>query len=140
MNVVDAWQAILEREHAALYGYGIVGARLGPDAEGGVRAAMSAHETVRDRAIAAIESLAATPVPAAPAYTTTDSSSDSTPRQLAGAIEIDCAATYLQLIGSDDDAANAQSRTKQIAAKWLQDAAQRQWQWTGEIAAWPGFN
>ena len=43
MNAVDAWQAVLESEYAALYGYGIVGARTRTDEEGGVRAAMTAH-------------------------------------------------------------------------------------------------
>ena len=28
MNAVDAWQAVLESEHAALYGYGILGGRV----------------------------------------------------------------------------------------------------------------
>ena len=149
MNVVDAWQAVLEREYAALYGYGIVGARLsvdnqgdeqGGDEEGSVRAAMKAHAMVRDRSIAAIQSLGGTPVPAAPAYTTENSSDDRTPRQLATAIEVECAYTYLLLIGADPVTASEQTRTKQVATKWLADAAKRQWEWSGEIPAWPGFS
>jgi len=148
MNVVDAWQAVLEREYAALYGYGIVGARLNVDKQGdeqgdeqgSVRAAMKAHAMVRDRSIAAIQSLGGTPVPAAPAYTTEDSSDDRTPRQLATAIEVECAYTYLQLIGADGVPASEQTRTTQVASRWLHGAAKRQWEWSGEIPAWPGFS
>jgi hypothetical protein len=78
-------------------------------------------------------------VPAAAAYSTAGTSADSPPRQLAAAIEADCAFNYLQLVGSDDVPLDERSLAKQIASKWLQDAARRQWQWSGEIVAWPGF-
>jgi len=154
VNAVDAWRAVLEREYAALYGYGIVGGQINAeqsDEQVSVRAALRAHALMRDRAIAALESSGTTPEPGAPAYSAPGSSTGSaqrTPRELAAAIEVDCAFAYLQLIGSDtvtggadaDEDADAHTRTKEVAARWLQEAAHRQWQWSGAIIAWPGFS
>jgi len=64
-----ALREALAAEHVAVWGYGVVGAELGPDADGPAAAAEGAHRDVRDRLVALLEERAADPVPAQAAYT-----------------------------------------------------------------------
>ncbi|HET6359230.1 DUF4439 domain-containing protein, partial [Streptomyces sp.] len=48
MSTLDAIQAALAAEHAAVYGYGVVGGRIGEAREAEVRAAYAAHRARRD--------------------------------------------------------------------------------------------
>ena len=70
---LDALQATLAAEHAAVYVYGLLGSRTSqasePDLYVALRAAYEAHRERRDTLIGEIAALAATPTPAAPAYT-----------------------------------------------------------------------
>ncbi len=66
---IEAFSAALAAEHAAIFGYGVVGAHLvGPD-EALARTAEAAHRDRRDAVSLRIAANNATPIPAAPAYT-----------------------------------------------------------------------
>ena len=64
-----ALAAVLTAEHAAIFGYGVVGGHLDNAGKQTVRRADSAHRTRRDALIARLVSTSATVPPAAPAYT-----------------------------------------------------------------------
>jgi Domain of unknown function (DUF4439) len=66
---VEAFSAALAAEHAAIFGYGVVGAYLVGPAEIEARAVESAHRDRRDAVSLRIAAANATPIPAAPAYT-----------------------------------------------------------------------
>jgi hypothetical protein len=58
----------LAAEHTAVWGYGVVGDALGPDARAAVTAGETVHRDVRDRLTALLEDRKADPVPAKAAY------------------------------------------------------------------------
>ena len=64
-----ALRAVLAAEHAAVWGYGVVGAALPPDARPGAVAADVAHRDVRDRLATLLDDRGAEPVLAEGAYT-----------------------------------------------------------------------
>ena len=64
-----ALREVAAAEHAAVWGYGTVGAALPEDAREPARAAEVAHRDVRDRLVALLESRGAEPVPRAAGYT-----------------------------------------------------------------------
>ncbi|MGV9632289.1 DUF4439 domain-containing protein, partial [Streptomyces sp. NPDC003487] len=47
-QVIEALQAALAAEHAAVYGYGVVGGRIGETRRAEARAAYAAHRARRD--------------------------------------------------------------------------------------------
>ncbi len=58
----------LAAEHAAVWGYGVVGAALGSDARAAAGTAVEAHRTVRDRVTALLAGRKGDPVAAEGAY------------------------------------------------------------------------
>ena len=64
-----AVRASLAAEHAAVWGYGSVGAALPPEAREPAAAGEVAHRDVRDRLVALLESRGADPVPREAGYT-----------------------------------------------------------------------
>jgi hypothetical protein len=67
-SVADVLADLLADEHAAVYAYGLLGARL-PDAERRLaRTAFDAHRAVRDLLRGRLVALGATPAPPHPAY------------------------------------------------------------------------
>jgi hypothetical protein len=134
-TAVDALQAALAGEHAAVYGYGVVGARVVSSADR--RAATAAFDTHRQRRSTLttwIEATGATPVPAAAAYelggpVTTPAQA----RALAARIETGVAATYADLV------ATSTGSTRSTVAAWLSDAAVRQTAWSGRPQTFPGL-
>src|SRR3984957_14306046 len=65
---VAALQGALAAEHAAVYGYGIVGAMLTGREQPDARSDWTAHQVARDTLEAMLTRLGATPVAASPAY------------------------------------------------------------------------
>ncbi|MGR7023363.1 ferritin-like domain-containing protein [Geodermatophilus sp. URMC 62] len=59
----------LAAEHAAVWGYGVVGAALPPDARAAAEEGELAHRDVRDRLAALLDERGADPVPAEAGYT-----------------------------------------------------------------------
>src|SRR2546423_1377019 len=64
----DALAAALAAEHAAIFGYGVVGARLTGAATGQAREAESAHRARRDKLVVQLTKAGTTPPAAPPAY------------------------------------------------------------------------
>lgn len=102
---LEAMQAALAGEHAAVYGYGVIGGRLqtSTPAQERASAAYTAHRTRRDALVAKITAAGQTPVQAAPGYeiatTVTD---ESTAGTLAIKIERRCAVLYATVIAVAD--------------------------------------
>jgi hypothetical protein len=63
-----ALRAALAAEHTAIWGYGVVGAALGPDGRAPAVAAEGAHRDVRDRVSALLAARSADPVREQPGY------------------------------------------------------------------------
>ena len=136
MSALDALQVVLAGEHAAVYGYGIVGARLvgQPDE----RAAINGYDTHRARR-AAVEVLVtqagAQPTPAAAGYDLGGPVFNAEQaRALAARIEQGAARTYADLTGSSTGSLRA------VGAGWLADAAVRAASWSGRPETFPGLS
>jgi hypothetical protein len=63
-----ALREALAAEHAAVWGYGVVGAALGLDGRASAEVSETAHRDVRDQVTALLEERNADPVPAQAAY------------------------------------------------------------------------
>lgn len=133
MADIAALQDALAVEHAAVFGYGIVGGRLGP-VDALARESYDVHRQRRDELIAAVVGAGATPTPAAAAYepespvVTTRQA-----RELAAAIEAQCATAYVALVETGD------SQWRRTGAAWLRDSAVRAYRWSGDVVALPGL-
>ena len=134
---LDALQATLAAEHAAVYVDGLLGSRTSETAEPDLylelRAAYEAHRDRRDSLIGEIAALAATPVAAAPAYTP-PAGLDTTDGRYAAALAIErgCASTYAALVG-----VTTGSRWLEAIAL-LNDAAARELSFRGTPEIFPG--
>jgi hypothetical protein len=64
----SALAAALNAEHAAIFGYGVVGAHLDNAGKETARKADTVHRARRDALVARLASQSASPAPAAPAY------------------------------------------------------------------------
>ncbi|MEW1548503.1 ferritin-like domain-containing protein [Streptomyces tsukubensis] len=129
-----AVQAALAAEHAAVYGYGVVGARIGTARQPEARAAHTAHRARRDALIRAVRDLGGTPVAAAPAYALPFPVPDAAAAgRLAAHLEDRTAGACSDLVR----AARGPLRTEAAAA--LREAAVRSVRWTGTGVAFPGL-
>ncbi|MBC6461478.1 ferritin-like domain-containing protein [Actinomadura sp. HBU206391] len=135
--MVPALQAALAAEHAAVYGYGVLGARLRGAQRQNARDVWDAHRAKRDRLSSFIITQKADPVAAAAAYrlpirpTTTTSAV-----QLAAALEDHVLAAYLGLAGVADP------KVRRFAAQGMQEAINRSVRWLGSAptSAFPGMS
>ena len=95
-------EALVEAEHAALYGYGVLGARLDDPTRSAARAATTAHRSARDRVAAALRDLGAEPPAAEVAY---DVSVGGQQDALALAVRLEAGLGVLfrDLVGSTDE-------------------------------------
>ncbi|MFJ4437484.1 ferritin-like domain-containing protein [Streptomyces sp. NPDC088923] len=129
-----AAQAALRAEHAAVYGYGVVGGRVAATRRDDARAAYDAHRARRDALERDVTDLGGTPEPAAAAYTLPFAVPDAAAAlRLAGALEERVAAVYADLVR----AASGQRRADAAAA--LREAAVRAVRWGGDGVAFPGL-
>jgi hypothetical protein len=65
---VAGLQSALAAEHAAVYGYGIVGAMVTGAEQADARTDWTAHQVARDTLVTMLTRLGATPVAASPAW------------------------------------------------------------------------
>ncbi|MDH6579666.1 ferritin-like domain-containing protein [Kitasatospora sp. MAP5-34] len=134
-SAVNALQAALAAEHAAVYGYGVIGGHLpaGPQHDDG-RASYTAHQARRDAWQRLLTTDGATPAAAAPGYqlpfavATPASAGD-----LAVHIEAQLTAVYADLV----EAATGPLRLDAAAA--LREAALNARHWGGNLPALPGL-
>ncbi|MEV6941324.1 ferritin-like domain-containing protein [Streptomyces sp. NPDC051172] len=131
---LKALQAALAAEHAAVYGYGVVGGRIRPGRRTEARAAYDAHRARRDALTREVRDLGGTPVAAAPGYVLPFPVPDSAAAvRLATELEDRVAGVYSDLVR-----ATAGER-RRAAAGALREAAVRAVRWSGESVAFPGL-
>ena len=139
MSVLDpvaALQAALAAEHAAVYGYGVAGARLRGAAQTSARTLWDAHRATRDRLAAMIGARHAVPVAAAAAYRLpVRITSPRTAAACVATLEERLAAAYLGLVGVDD------MRLRTLGVQSMQEAVMRAVRWRGgpPRSAFPGL-
>ncbi|MEU0895727.1 ferritin-like domain-containing protein [Streptomyces massasporeus] len=129
-----ALQAALAAEHAAVYGYGIVGGRIGDGKRTEARTAYDAHRARRDALVREVKDLGGRPVAASAGYALPFQVPDSAAAvRLAAELEDRVAGVYADLVR----AADGGRRT--LAAEALREAAVRAVRWRGESVAFPGL-
>jgi hypothetical protein len=134
-SALAAAQAALAGEYAALYGYGVVGARVGAGRRSDAQAAYEAHRVQRDILTRAVQSLGAEPVAAAPAYALPFPVPDQAAAvRLAAYLEDRIAGSYADLVRT------ARGDLRRNAAAALRDAALRTVRWRGSGVAFPGLS
>lgn len=132
--VLAAAQAALAAEHAAVYGYGAVGGRVGAGRMREARAAYDAHRAARDALVRTVTGLGGTPVAAAAAYVLPFAVPDR-----AAAVRL---AAYLEerVAGAYGDLTRAGTGSvRRDAAAGLRAAAVRAVRWSGGSVAFPGL-
>ena len=138
MKPLEAMQAALTGEHAAVYVYGVVGSRISLSAQptlwNQVRAAYTTHRGRRDQLVAMVRAADGDPVAAEVSYDLPNAAK--TPAQLnRAALELErrCTATYADMVGSTWGAG------RQWALEALDDAAVRQLGFGGAAEVFPGI-
>ncbi|GHB77389.1 hypothetical protein GCM10010377_79640 [Streptomyces viridiviolaceus] len=131
---LDALQAALAAEHAAVYGYGVVGGRIGEGRRAEARAAYDAHRARRDVLAREVRDLGGRPVAAAAGYALPFAVPDTGAAvRLAAELEDRVAGVYSDLVR----AAGGERRAS--AAEALREAAVRAVRWRGGSVAFPGL-
>jgi hypothetical protein len=135
---VEALQATLAAEHAAVAVYAVLGGRVSvtdaPDAATLLRTGYDVHRARRDLLRARLAEQGEEPVPAAPAYDVDAHTRD--PRrllQVAASTEARCAEVYAQQV------AGTSGEQRRWAVDALRDAAVRLLTLGGRPTAWPGL-
>ncbi|WP_460070097.1 ferritin-like domain-containing protein [Streptomyces sp. YKOK-I1] len=131
---LTALQAALAAEHAAVYGYGVVGGRIGADRRTEARAAYDAHRARRDALVREVRDLGSEPVAASAAYALPFPVTDpATAVRLAAELEERVAGVYSDLVRAAAD------QRRREAAGALREAAVRAVRWRGGSVAFPGL-
>jgi hypothetical protein len=131
---IDALQAALAAEFAAVYGYGVVGAHTAGAARATALQALAWHQSQQPTLTASLTAAAARPVTAEPAYAlpfpVTGAASAA---RLAASLESGVAATYADLVGQ------AEGADRLFAADALATCATRAALWSGSSVPFPGL-
>ncbi|KUN75996.1 hypothetical protein AQJ66_35190 [Streptomyces bungoensis] len=131
---LTALQAALAAEHAAVYGYGVVGGRIDERRRAAARAAYDAHRARRDALARQVRDLGGEPVAASAAYALPFPVRDAdTAVRLAAELEERVAGVYSDLVRAVTGARRG------AAAAALREAAVRAVRWSGESVAFPGL-
>ncbi|MPY59405.1 ferritin-like domain-containing protein [Streptomyces spongiae] len=129
-----ALQAALRAEHAAVYGYGVVGGNIGEARREETRDGYDAHRARRDELARAIRDLGGKPVAADAAYALPFPVRDSgSAIQLAAELEERVAGVYSDLVRA------CEGDRRRTAAQALREAAVRAVRWRGGSVAFPGL-
>ncbi|MET7488120.1 ferritin-like domain-containing protein [Streptomyces sp. NPDC005538] len=131
---LTALQAALAAEHAAVYGYGVVGGRIREGRRTEAKAAYDAHRARRDALVREVRDLGAKPVAASAAYALPFPVPDSaTAVRLAADLEERVAGVYSDLVRA------ATGGLRGTAAEALREAAVRAVRWRGGSVPFPGL-
>ncbi|WMD04476.1 ferritin-like domain-containing protein [Streptomyces sp. FXY-T5] len=129
-----ALQAALAAEHAAVYGYGIVGGRIGAGQRSEALTAFDTHRARRDALVREVKDLGGRPVAASAGYALPFQVPDSAAAvRLAAELEDRVAGVYADLVRA------AGGGRRVLAAEALREAAVRAVRWRGESVAFPGL-
>ncbi len=133
-QALQALQAALAAEHAAIYGYGVLGAMLSGAGQATALTDWRLHQEARDTLQAMITRLGATPVAASAAYELPFAVDDTrSARRLAATLEDGVTRAYLGLVAVTDPALRA------FGALAMQPPASRAAAWRGSTVAFPGM-
>jgi hypothetical protein len=133
-ETLKAAQAALAAEHAAVYGYGVVGGRIGDDRLKEAQEGYAAHRARRDALERTVGDLGGKPVSAAPAYALPFPVPDEAAAvRLAAELEDRVADVYADLVWASSGG------VRRDAASALRDAAVRAVRWRGSGSAFPGL-
>jgi hypothetical protein len=122
---IDALQAALAAEHAVIWGYAVVGGKVGADLRGQAREADTAHRGRRDATVGAIRRLGGNPAPTRASYRLPFPVTDRrTALRLAVHLEEGAAAAWRYVV-----AATNEQTLRRTAAAALTDAAVRATRW-----------
>ncbi|MFF8654297.1 ferritin-like domain-containing protein [Streptomyces huasconensis] len=131
---LKAVQAALGAEHAAVYGYGVVGGRVGEKRRDEARTAYDAHRARRDELRRAVRDLGGEPQPADAAYALPFPVPDTEAAvRLAAELEDRIAGVYSDLVRASS------GDRRSGAARALREAAVRAARWRGGSVAFPGL-
>ncbi|MGJ7417679.1 DUF4439 domain-containing protein [Streptomyces cinereoruber] len=134
MSALDATQAALAAEHAAVYGYGVVGGRIGAERRAEATAAYEAHRARREVLRRAVRDLGGAPVVAAAAYALPFRvAGPAGAVRLAAVLEDRVAGVYSDLVRATEGPARRE------AAAALREAAVRAVRWRGGDVTFPGL-
>ncbi|MFB6844046.1 ferritin-like domain-containing protein [Streptomyces sp. NPDC056373] len=129
-----ALQAALAAEHAAVYGYGVVGGRIGEGRRTEAATAYDAHRARRDALVREVKDLGGRPVAASAGYALPFQVPDAAAAvRLAAELEDRVAGVYADLVRA------AGGGRRALAAEALREAAVRAVRWRGESVAFPGL-
>ncbi|MCF1649430.1 MULTISPECIES: ferritin-like domain-containing protein [Streptomyces] len=129
-----AVQAALAAEHAAVYGYGVVGGKIGDGKRAEALTAYDAHRARRDALVRAVKDLGGRPVAASAGYALPFQVPDSAAAvRLAAELEDRVAGVYADLVRA------AGGGRRALAVEALREAAVRAVRWRGESVAFPGL-
>jgi len=129
-----ALQAALRAEHAAVYGYGVVGGRIRQGRRKEAQEAYDAHRARRDQLARSVRDLGGTPDAAAAAYALPFPVPDAAAAlRLAAELEERVAGVYSDLVRAST------GEHRRLAAGALREAAVRSVRWSGESVAFPGL-
>jgi hypothetical protein len=132
---IAALQAALTAEHAAVYGYGVVGAQMQGNDQDIAMSYWTLHQDARDTLTAMIAKLGATPIAASAAYDLPFAVGDAaTARRLAVYLEDGVTRAYLGIVAVSD----AGLRT--FGALAMQETANWATEWSGQTTAFPGMS
>ncbi|MFJ6129772.1 ferritin-like domain-containing protein [Streptomyces griseoviridis] len=133
-RVLTALQAALGAEHAAVYGYGVVGGQVRAARRSEARQAYEAHRARRDALARQVRDLGGTPVAASAGYALPFAVTDSDGAvRLAAELEDRVAGVYSDLVRASS------GERRRAAAEGLREAAVRAVRWRGESVAFPGL-
>ncbi|MFD3568325.1 ferritin-like domain-containing protein [Streptomyces sp. NPDC058667] len=134
MSALDATQAALAAEHAAVYGYGVVGGRIGAERRAEATTAYEAHRARRDALRRTVRDLGGAPVAAEAAYALPFPVPDPAGAvRLAAVLEDRVAGVYSDLVRA------AEGPQRHEAAAALREAAVRAVRWRGSDVTFPGL-
>ncbi|MFB6836086.1 ferritin-like domain-containing protein [Streptomyces sp. NPDC056361] len=134
MTALDAAQAALAAEHAAVYGYGVVGGRIGTERRPEATAAYEAHRARRDALRRTVRDLGGTPVASEAAYELPFRVADPAGAvRLAAILEDRVAGAYSDLVRA------AGGPLRREAAAALRETAVRAVRWRGSDVTFPGL-
>ncbi|PJE99321.1 DUF4439 domain-containing protein [Streptomyces carminius] len=133
-GALPAVRAALAAEHAAVYGYGVVGGRADEDRRAEARQAYDAHRARREVLRRAVRKLGGVPEPAAAAYALPFEVPDGAAAvRLAAELEERVAAVYADLVRAGTGG------LRRDAAGALREAAVRAVRWRGTGVPFPGL-
>ncbi|MBT2378298.1 hypothetical protein AMK21_29300 [Streptomyces sp. CB00316] len=131
---LTAAQTALAAEHAAVYGYGVLGGRIAGKRRTEASAAYDGHRARRDALMRTVRDLGGAPVAAGAAYALPFAVTDTTSAlRLAAVLEDRVAGVYSDLVRATEGPARAD------AAGALREAAVRAARWRGGNVAFPGL-